>query len=230
MEPCISALITLIKQQDIAAVYELYENSTEPDNILQLKFIYQSAQQNPQVYGFYQDLCEQLAQRKTLPTGLIAGINDSDRFNFFTPSLKHNGGFSQKNAQGNTVLHVLFANPSNILPPFNYIRSLLLFESNEGLIQALQQRNQQQLTAIECYFAYNPHFSALPRHELSAILALIEAQAQLISQQSQVLAAICKRLKQCNNATKLDSQNHRVLLLATTYNLATKEVLSLLSA
>jgi hypothetical protein len=155
-----------------------------------------------------------------MPIGVIAGINDPARFTFFTPALKQNNGFSQANAQGNTALHILFANPHNSVPPFNYIRSLLLFESNEGLIHALKQRNNQQLTAIECYFAYNTHFNNLPAHELSALLALIEAQAQL--------AAICKKLKASAHAHQLSENNHRILLLASTYKVSVSAVCDLL--
>ncbi|KAF7775161.1 hypothetical protein PCIT_a1285 [Pseudoalteromonas citrea] len=228
MDPSVSALIALIKQQDLSAVSELYAQSSSLENIAQLKFLYHSAQQNAQVYSFYQDLCTQLCKTKPLPQGVIAGINDQSRLTFFTPALKFNNGFSLINEQGNTALHILFSNPQNVVPPFNYIRSLLLFESNEGLTHALKLRNNQQLTTIECYFAYNPHFNDLPAHEFSAVLALIEAQTQLLPQQPHVLTAICHKLKSSKHVHQLDERNHRILLLASTYQVSTSTVCGLL--
>lgn len=228
MEHSIGKFISLIKKQDLTGVCALYEHANETENLGQLKFMYQSATQNPEVYSFYQDLCVRLMQVKPMPTGLITGLNDCERFDFFAPALKSNHGFSLTNHQGNTAIHILFANPDNTIPPFNYIRSLLLFESNEGLVEALKKRNQQQLTAIECYFAYNPHLIALPAHELSAILALIEVQDQLVEQQTQLLSAICKRLSKAANIKDIKPDNHRVLLLAAAYSTSAAKILTLL--
>ncbi|WP_147386045.1 hypothetical protein [Pseudoalteromonas sp. MSK9-3] len=228
VDPSVSALISLIKKHNLPEISELYTRSNSSENIAQLKFMYQSALQSPEVYSFYQDLCTKVSASKAMPIGVIAGINDPARFTFFTPALKQNNGFSQANEQGNTALHILFSNPHNSVPPFNYIRSLLLFESNEGLIHALKQRNNQQLTAIECYFAYNTHFDNLPAHELSALLALIEAQTQLLPQQETVLAAICKKLKASEHVHQLSEDNHRILLLASTYKVSVSAVCDLL--
>jgi hypothetical protein len=228
VDQSVSALISLIKQHKLTEINELYTRSSSLENIAQLKFIYQSAQQNSEVYSFYQDLCTKLCASKEIPSGAIAGINNLERFTFFTPALKQNNGFSKANEQGNTALHIICTNPKNHVPPFNYIRSLLLFESNEGLIQALEKRNNQHLTAIECYFAYNVHFDHLPPHELSALLALIEAQAQLMTQEKTRLTAICNRLKVSEHAHQLNEDNHRVLLLASTYKVSVSDVCALL--
>ena len=78
------------------------------------------------------------------------------------------------------VLHYLFTNNQLVVanppPPFNYLRSMMLFGSNKALCGALCQRNQQKLTPIEAYLFTNQNLAPLATHELTALLALIEIE------------------------------------------------------
>ncbi|CAM4249279.1 hypothetical protein [Pseudoalteromonas byunsanensis] len=222
-------LVELIKHQDAQALIEFYQQSNSNDNIAQLKYLYQQAQSDQALYLFFQDLVSTLFEKKPIPEPLIAGINDIDKLTFFTPALSACEGFDQQNEQGNTVLHALLGRLHPAPPPFNYIRSLMLFERNESLAKALASKNNQQLMPMECYLAFNPCFDTLPAHELTAALALLEAQVKQQASQASTLMLICKHLKKSADFSKLNGNNHRILLLGAAFECANEEVLTLLN-
>ncbi|WP_105167704.1 hypothetical protein [Pseudoalteromonas sp. T1lg23B] len=222
-------LVELIKHQDAQALIEFYQQSNSNDNIAQLKYLYQQAQSDQTLYQFFQDLVSTLFEKKPIPKLLIAGINDIDKLTFFTPALSASEGFNQQNEHGNTVLHTLLGRSQPIAPPFNYVRSLMLFERNESLAKALACKNAQQLMPMDCYLAFNPCFDALPAHELTAALALLEAQVKQQPSQASTLLLICKHLKKSPNFSKLDGNNHRILLLGAAFECASEEVMTLLN-
>ncbi|OHU86806.1 MULTISPECIES: hypothetical protein [Pseudoalteromonas] len=223
-------LVELIKHQDAQALVEFYQQSNSSDNIAQLKYLYQQAQSDQSLYQFFQDLVSTLFEKKPIPKPLIAGINDLDKLTFFTPALSASEGFDQQNEHGNTILHALLGHSHPTPPPFNYIRSLMLFERNESLAKALACKNNQQLMPMECYLAYNPCFDTLPAHELTAALALLEAQIKQQNSQASTLVQICKHLKKSTNFAKLDSNNHRILLLGAAFECANEEVMTLVGS
>ncbi|MFC3032271.1 hypothetical protein ACFOEE_07060 [Pseudoalteromonas fenneropenaei] len=158
-------------------------------------------------------MVEVLCVDTAIPNELIAGINDESRLTFFTPVLLSKEAFAQVNHQGNTVLHILFASPLAAYPPFNYVRSLLLFERNESLSKALAVRNQQQLTAIEMFFSHRKDLTALPNHELGALLALVEVERKLqITPLKANLPMIVKHLRKQHKATWTGAEQCHIML------------------
>ncbi|ESP95412.1 MULTISPECIES: hypothetical protein [Pseudoalteromonas] len=214
-EQAIAELILAIRSKDLAKILSAYHQQNETGRAAQLKFCFETGESQVSSYANYQNIAAQCIAAHGLPTGIIAGLNNSDRINFFMPALQASGAFTHTNHQGNTFLHALFANEEQSPPPFNFIRSLLLFERNESLAKALQIRNQHGLTPLECYFIYNLADHKLPEHELTALFALIEAERtdNFIPQNanlSHIKASLVKR----NIALSQDSQ---VLLIIASY-------------
>ena len=157
MKPHMQTLITLLKKNDLKGLLKHYKASIETDNLAQLAFIFQQGQKNTAGFEFYQQLASKFIESKGLPTPLIAQMNNSDILSFFTPALKETDkatdpenpkdNFNKINQHQRNVLHYLFSTQDAQQPPFNYLRSMMLFESNESLQQALCQRDNQNLTA-----------------------------------------------------------------------------------
>ncbi|BBN80903.1 hypothetical protein PA25_08880 [Pseudoalteromonas sp. A25] len=222
-----NTLIDFIKQQDIKGLVDFYVQSSANENIAHLKYLYQQAMQEQAYYQFCQDIVISLLAKKPLPKALIAGINNIDKLTFFTPALSESEGFVLQNEQQNTILHVLLSEP-NDPPPFNYIRSLLLFERNESLAPALATRNEQQLLPMECYLAFNRCFEPLQPHELSAALALLEAQVKQVPSAINTLRLICNHLKINMKGNNLTSSHHRIILLGAAFECSSEDVMTLL--
>jgi hypothetical protein len=184
--------------------------------------------QNPEHYSDMQGLSVLLLSKDTLPKGFMSSLLDEDKLSFFFLALQTAELLSLQNHQGNTLLHLLFANPKRHCPPFNFIRSLLLFERNEAFANSLTSCNQQNLTPIETYLAYHPYLETLPVHELGALLALMEIQKkqQPISQTN--LSLITKHLSKTHAKQKLKNSTQRMMLLAAFYGVSEPKVVSLL--
>ncbi|MCO7186929.1 MULTISPECIES: hypothetical protein [unclassified Pseudoalteromonas] len=175
----VTDMIQAIHSHSLARILTCYEQATPAERSAQLRHCFDAASNHTANYEHYQNITAHCVTHHGLPSSVIAGINNSERLDFFMPALQAANAFNVTNHQGNTFLHCLFANPQNPLPPFNYIRSLLLFERNESLADALVVRNHQGLNALEVYLGFNPHYCELPQHELAAWLALCEAQRKL---------------------------------------------------
>ncbi|TQF71740.1 hypothetical protein [Pseudoalteromonas luteoviolacea] len=213
-EQAIADFILAIRSKDLDKIRHAYAKHEDLAQAAQLKFCFETAQSQPSNYEHYQNIAAQCIAAHGLPTGVIAGLNNSERITFFMPALQASEAFAKTNHQGNTFLHALFANPEQPLPPFNFIRSLLLFERNESLVKALRVRNQNNFTPIECYFIYNLNNSPLPEHELTALFALIEAQR---ADNSQPDARNIHHVKSALEKLSCDKDSQTLLVIASYY-------------
>ena len=222
--------ISYVKSQQVDKLPEFYSQLCDSDCVLVLKFCFEQAIKNQETYIFFQDLCKQLITTKeVLPEGLITGINTLERLAFFSNALTEIEGYKQANRQGNTVIHALCSNAQQTQWPFNFLRSLMLFERNESLAHALGHKNHQSMRPIDCYLAFNHNLAKLPDHEFSALLALIEIQSKT-SQQSEsgLLHAICQLLVKEKVNEQLDNAHQRVLLIASCFQTRVETVCTLL--
>lgn len=176
MKPHIQTLIQLLTNKDFKALLTHYQQCNEQNKIDMLAFVYQQSQKSLSVFEFYQQIATKFIEAAGLPEALIMQINSSDALSFFTPALKLNQYFTRTNYLQRNVLHYLLAGKN---PPFNYLRSMLLFESNEALSHALIARDCKDLTPVEVYLRVNNQFETLAPHELSALLGLMEAEQTL---------------------------------------------------
>ncbi|AOT09297.1 hypothetical protein [Pseudoalteromonas luteoviolacea] len=217
-EQAVAELILAIRSKDLSKILSAYQQQNDVGRAAQLKFCFETGESQTASYADYQNIAAQCIAAHGLPPGIIAGLNNSDRVSFFMPALQASDAFSQTNHQGNTFLHALFANTEQSPPPFNFIRSLLLFERNESLAKALRVRNQHGLTPLECYFVYNLNNMDLPEHELTALFALIEAeQADNISPTSSNLSRVKDAMK--NRKINLEPKNQILLIVASYYQI-----------
>ncbi|WP_046005719.1 hypothetical protein [Pseudoalteromonas rubra] len=215
----VTSMIQAIHSHDLARIKHCYEQATGSERTAQLRHCYEAADNHPANYEHYQNIVAHCVSQHGLPAGVIAGINTTERLDFFMPALQAANAFNVTNHQGNTFLHCLFVNPANSLPPFNYIRSLLLFERNESLGEALIVRNHQKLNALETYLSFNPHHHELPQHELTAWLALCEAQRKLNGVDSDNLAKVMAHVRGRAEST------HRLTLIASYYQVSVSSLL-----
>ncbi|RZM85276.1 hypothetical protein [Pseudoalteromonas rubra] len=210
----VTSMIQAIHSHDLARIKHCYEQATGSERTAQLRHCFEAADNHPANYEHYQNIVAHCISEHGLPAGVIAGINTTERLDFFMPALQAANAFSATNHQGNTFLHCLFVNPANPQPPFNYIRSLLLFERNESLGEALVVRNHQSLNALETYLSFNPHQHELPQHELAAWLALCEAQRKLSGANNDNLAKVMAHVR-----GRAESA-HRLTLIASYYQVS----------
>lgn len=222
----------LLTKNDFDALLQHYSTSSEPENITQLAYIYLQGKKSLIKFGFYQEIATKWIEKKGLPIALISEFKISDMLNFFTPVLQLKGNFNKTNQQHRNVLHYLLAGDqsrvTNAEPSFNYLRSMMLFERNEELCNALCQRDNQNFTPVEVYLYSNQNLSPLPNHELSALFALIEIEnkQQTIDDTNyklitQNVAKLCRSQIQLVN---VDLQ--RLLLIATYYKKSIQQIVS----
>lgn len=232
MKQHIQTLIDLLTKNDFSGLTEHYLCSSELENISQLAFIYLQGQKSLIKFGFYQQIATKLIAKKGLPLALIARFKDIDILSFFTPALQLKGNFNKTNQQQRNVLHYLLAGEqlgvTPVVPAFNYLRSMMLFERNETLCKALCQRDAQGLTPVEVYLSTNQNVLPLATHELSALFALIEIE----SKQQAITAAnywvtikavskICRKQIQ-----PINKELQRLLLIATYYKQPIEQVIN----
>jgi hypothetical protein len=232
MKPHMQTMIDLLTKNDFDNLLEHYSNSSDSENISQLAFLYLQGQKSLIKFGFYQQIATSFIEKKGLPLALISEFKSSDMLSFFTPILQLKENFNKTNQHQRNVLHYLLAGEKShltaIAPSFNYLRSMMLFERNDSLCNALCQRDSQNLTPVEVYLYANKNLSILATHELSALFALIEIEGKqqaidetnynLITQQ---VAKICRSQVQVING---DLQ--RLLLIATYYKKSIEEVVN----
>lgn len=225
-------MIDLLAKNDFDALLQHYSTSSEPENIAQLAFLYLQGKKSLIKFGFYQQLATKWIDKKGLPLALIPEFKSSELLSFFTPSLQLKGNFNKTNEHQRNVLHYLLAGAqsgvTHVEPSFNYLRSMMLFERNESLCNALCQRDSQNFTPVEVYLYFNKNLSPLPNHELSALFALIEIESkqQVIDDANyklitQNVAKICRSQVQLVN-----SELQRLLLIATYYKKPIQEIIN----
>ena len=226
----LQTFISCIQSQQVDKLPALYIQLNDAEATQIQKFCYQQAESNDEIYRFFQDLSSQLIISKgTLPEGLITGINTLNRLIFFSNAISSIEGYAQTNRQGNTLLHALLANSKQTTLPYNYLRSLMLFERNESLSLALAKKNEQKMRPIDCYLAYNDDLAELPDHELSALLTLIEIQSKSTQDNDpHMLNSICRLLVKKKLHKKLHNAHQRVLLIASSFLVTTSSVCKLL--
>jgi hypothetical protein len=245
MKQHMQTLINLLTKGDVKALHQHYLASNDAENFAQLAFMFQQSQKNAEGFEFYQQLATTFIQSKGLPAAMISKIISSDALSFFTPALQLDQNFNQTSDQQRNVLHYLFAGipllsllaqsaqqaaqkpVKSAQPPFNYLRSMMLFESNETLHHALCQRDGQHLTPLERYLATNQHLSVLPDHEFTALLGLIEIQSKQQNLDKDNFLPVIRAVKKLclSQSQTIDSDLQRLVLIATYYKKSIQQVL-----
>jgi len=230
MKQHMQTLIHLLTKNDDNALREHYLESSESENVVQLAYLFQQGRSDLSTFDFYQQLATQLIASKGLPTALIAKIQTSDTLSFFTAALQLKDNFTKKDHRQRNALHYLLAGNQSVTskPTFNYLRSMMLFESNETLRDALCQRDEQNLTPIEVYLSANQSLTALPPHELTALLALIEIQSkQQEVDASNYLLTIQAVGQLCRSQDKgINSDLQRLILIAIYFTKPIKDLVN----
>lgn len=230
MQKHLQTLVSLLQKNDLSALLKHYLDSSETENTSQLGFMFQQGEIRSSNYGYYQQLATSFIETKGLSNSLIAKIQTSSTLSFFTPALQLVGNFKQTDVYQRNVLHYLFTNnkvlSANGHPPLNYLRSMMLFGSNNTLCDALCQRDKQKLTPIEAYLFTNKNLTPLVNQELTALFALIEIEHK---QQEALQANYSLFIKNIDNICKeqnvLASQElQRILLVATYYTKSIQDV------
>ena len=230
MQKHLQTLINLLTKNDLKALLQHYLDSSIEENIAQLGFMFQQGQIKS--FDFYQQLATAFIENKGFSVELIPKIKTNDTLIFFTPALQLMGNFNKTDHQQRNVLHHLFTNNQSVVasnqPPFNYLRSMMLFGNNEALRDGLCQRDQQNLTPIEAYLFTNKNFTNLANHELTAFLALIEIEGkQQEIDQTNYTTFIQALRKLCQGQAQLVNQElERIMLVATYYTTSNKQVIS----
>jgi len=230
MKQHMQTLIHLLSKDDDQALVQHYLTSTESENVVQLAHLFQQGMSELSKFEFYQQLASQLIESKTLPTTLIAQIKTSDTLNFFTSALQLKNNFKEvDHLQRNTLHYLLAGNPLAVnTPPFNYLRSMMLFGSNETLRDALCQRDNQNLTPIEVYLLSNQNLASLPPHELTALLALIEIESkQQAVDATNYLPTIQAVVKLCRTQVQvINCELQRLILIAIYFTKPIKDIVN----
>ncbi|ALS34150.1 hypothetical protein PTRA_a3143 [Pseudoalteromonas translucida KMM 520] len=220
MELCIQLLNARLAKYQLDELDNDFKQLTPAQQANQLMHLYQSAQRMSVKYNFMQNVAIRILTNNPLPTSFISQLSTLDALSFFTPALKVNKGFLAQNEASNTVLHTVFKQPDANNLPFNYVRSLMLFESNDDLLKALALPNQQGLTPVACYIAYANKPTTPIKHEFSALLALMEMEQKQNAQAKQQLL----------NVLQGNTVNETTLLLSAAYlQRSIPQVINLLS-
>ena len=175
MDLSIQLLNARISKQQLNGLDNDFKQLSPAQQTLQLNHLYDSAQRLSVKYDFMQNIATRILSSNTAPSPFINQLTNIDALSFFTPALKVNKGFLVQDTQGNNVLHNVFKHADATKLPFNYVRSLMLFESNDELAKALAQPNSHGLTPVACYIAYANKPSTPVKHEFSALLALMQS-------------------------------------------------------
>ncbi len=232
MKPHMQILINLLVNNDFETMLQHYLAANETENIEQLSFLFQQGQIKSARFDFYQAIATKFIESKNLPTALIAQFKTSELLSFFTPALQLKGNFNKTNQQQRNVLHFLLTGnqtaAASTPPPFNYLRSMMLFDSNESLRDALCQRDSQNFTPIEAYLIANTNLSVLPSYEFTALLALIEIEnkQQPVDSYnyipiSKAVSKLCARQEQ-----PINSELQRLILIAAYFTKPIKQILN----
>jgi len=216
----IKILIHLLSTDDHKALLQHYLTSSESENVVQLAYLFQQGMGDFSQFEFFQQLASKLIESKSLPMALIAQIKTGDTLSFFTSALQLNDNFKKIDHLQRNALHYLFAGNqlTTSIPPFNYLRSMMLFGSNGTLRDALCQRDNQNLTPIEVYLFSNQNLTNLPAHELTALLALLEIESkQQAVDASNYLPTIQSVSKICHSQVQVNNRELQRLILIAIY-------------
>lgn len=229
MQKHLQTLINLLTKNDLKALLQHYLDSNGAENIVQLGFMFKQGQIKS--FDFYQQLATSFIENKGFSIGFIPKIKTNNTLNFFTPALQIEENFSKTDHQQCNVLHYLFTNNqsvSSIQPPFNYVRSMMLFGSNKALRDGLCQRNQQNLTPIEAYLFANKNLTPLANHELTAFLALIEIERKQQEVDKANYSFVIQAVSElCQSQAQVPNHDlQRIILIATYYITPIKKVVS----
>ncbi len=232
MQQHLQTLVSLLTKMDLKGVLQHYLDSSEAENIVQLGFMFKQGQIKLSSFDFYQQLTTSFIEKKGVPAALIPKIKTNGTLNFFTPALQIIDNFNKTDNQQRNVLHYLFTNNQLVIvntpPPFNYLRSMMLFGSNKALCAALCQRDKQGLTPIEAYLFANENLAPLATHEFTALLALIEIESK---QQKVELANYTRSVQAVNKLCRTQAQAanqelQRIMLIATYYTTDINQIVS----
>ncbi|TYK65108.1 hypothetical protein [Colwellia echini] len=231
MQPHLQTLINLLTKNDLKLLLQHYIDSSEIENNEQLGFMFQQSEIKPSNFSYYQQLATGFIKVKGISKSLISKLKTHNTLSFFTPALQIKDNFKVTDDQHRNVLHFLFTNnkvlSANKQPPFNYLRSMMLFGSNNALRDALCQRNEQNLTPIECYLFTNNNLAPLANHELTALLALIEIESKQQEVNNVNYPLFIKKVRElCQGSTPSEIEElQRVVLIATYYKISIQSVL-----
>ena len=218
MKQHIQTLINLMLKNNNKGLLDHYKNSEESENVAQLAYLFHQGMNDITSFDVYQQLATKLISSKNLPLSLIAQIKNSDTLSFFTSALQLEDNFKKTDHFQNNTLHYLLAGNKSIenKTPFNYLRSMMLFGSNDTLRDALCQRNSKGLTPIEVYLFSNPNFTPLPQQELTALLALIEIERKQQALEINNCIPIVKAIGRLgeNQNIPMNSELQRLILIA----------------
>jgi len=230
MKQHIQTLIHLLLKNDNDGLLQHYRVSEESENVAQLAYLFHQGMSDITNFDVFQQLATKLIANKKLPTALIAQIKTIDTLSFFTSALQLEDNFKKTDLLQRNTLHYLFAGNQSAenKAPFNYLRSMMLFGSNETLRDALCQRNSQNLTPIEVYLFSNRNFTPLPPHELTSLLALIEIESKQQAVDTTHYLPIIKTVnKLCHRQNILmNSELQRLILVAIYFEKPIKDILS----
>jgi hypothetical protein len=233
MKQHMQTLIHLLATNDDDALLKHYLVSKESENVVQLAYLFQQGMNDLSKFDCFQQLATTLIESKSLPSALIAQIKTSDTLSFFTCALQLEDNFKQVDHRQRNALHYLLAGSqlATNRPPFNYIRSMMLFESNGTLRGALCQRDEQNLTPIEAYLFSNQNLTTLPPHELTALLALIEIERKQqtldITNYVPVVQAVSKLCR--SQIQEINSELQRLMLIAVYFTKPVKDIVNAMS-
>ena len=221
MDLSIQLLNARISKHQLNELDNDFKKLSTAQQTLQLNHLYESAQRLSVKYDFMQNIATRILSTNTAPTPFINQLTNIDALSFFTPALKVNKGFLAQDTEGNNVLHNVFKHADATKLPFNYVRSLMLFESNDDLLKALAQPNQQGLTPVANYIAYADKPNTPVKHEFSALLALMEIEQKQNPSAKQ----------QFPSALKGQKLNETTILLSAAYlQRSTVQVIHLIKA
>jgi len=227
MEQAVSQFISLLKQRDLQKLESFFQAQAETIQTNLLLFLALQIRTNDDSADYFQLLCTKLCADKTMPSALISHIKNIELLSFFTPLLQSQNNFALQDTKERNVLHYLFvARGEKNCVPFNYLRSLLLFERNLFLPKGLTQTESNNLTPIESYLHLNIQGIVLPDHELTAFMALFEIEQSQRTVNSNNLKVAVSRFKKQAAYFELSQQYlaQKSLLLASYYGVSINEV------
>jgi hypothetical protein len=230
MKKHIQIMLDLLLKNDNEGLLKYYQTSEESENIAQLAYLFHQGMSDNTKFDIFQQLATKLVASKHLPVALIAQIKTSDTLSFFTLALQLQDNFKKIDHLQRNALHYLLS--GNQLeegrPPFNYLRSMMLFGSNETLRDALCQRDCEDLTPIEVYLFSNQNFTTLPPHELTALLALIEIESKQQNVDTTNYMKIIQGVSKLGDRQKvvMNSELQRLILIAIYFSKPIKEIVS----
>jgi hypothetical protein len=223
-------MLDLLLKNDNEGLLQHYQTSEESENIAQLAYLFHQGISDNTKFDVFQQLATKLVASKHLPVALIAQIKTSDTLSFFTLALQLQDNFKKRDDLQRNALHYLFSGDQSgeDKPPFNYLRSMMLFGSNETLRDALCQRDAEGLTPIEVYLFSNQNLTPLPPHELTALLALIEIESKQQNVDTTNYIKILQGVSNLGSRQKIimNSELQRLILIAIYFSKPITEIVS----